>query len=61
VGESAPTWAPGRYLIELDAPAAGWARWLGLDIRLSQPVLEPGSTPPPPVEPSASPAATPAP
>ena len=61
VGETAPTWAPGHYLIELEAPGGDYVRWLGLDIRLSQPVVEPGSTPPAPVEPTATASPTPAP
>ncbi len=61
VGETAPTWAPGRYLIELEAPGSDYVRWLGLDIRLSQPVVEPGSTPPAPVKPTAPASPSPAP
>ena len=54
VGATGPTWTPGHYLIELDAPNGEWVRWLGLDIRLSPPVVEPASTPAASREPAAS-------
>lgn len=28
-----PTWAPGRYVIELASPDGSWARWIGVELR----------------------------
>ncbi|HEY2887301.1 MAG TPA: hypothetical protein VGJ17_01690 [Candidatus Limnocylindrales bacterium] len=53
-GTTGPIWPPGHYVIELGDPADGWARWLGLDIRLSPPVVDPASGPTESVGPAAS-------